>query len=360
MRRSLAHGATATLVVAMLGACKPAEEQPAPPIRPVLYTIVKPTEAVPFGPFAGTVEPRYQSQLGFQIGGRVVARDVTVGDVVRKGQRLAALDPVVPRFALTRAEADVADARAQAENATATEARMRRLMEGNNVSQAQLDTSVANRDTAQARLAQATASLQKAQDQIRYTTLLADFDGVVTQRLAEVGQVLTAGQGVMTVARPEIREAVVDIPEDLVGAMPRDRVFTVSLQSAPEITARGRVREVAPFADRSTRTRRIRMTLEAPPPVFRLGTTITVSLEQRTERRFLLPATALLEADGRTSVWIVPAGKNTVERRDVVLAERKPGRVAIREGLSEGDRVVVAGAHSLQDGQAVRVADGRI
>ncbi|MFD0935582.1 biotin/lipoyl-binding protein, partial [Methylobacterium trifolii] len=100
-------------MVLALSACKPAEEAKAPPIRPVLYTVAKPVDTVRFGPFAGTVEPRYQSQLGFQIGGRVVARDVTVGDIVKKGQRLAALDPVVPRFALTRAEADVADARAQ-------------------------------------------------------------------------------------------------------------------------------------------------------------------------------------------------------------------------------------------------------
>ncbi|MDR7037140.1 RND family efflux transporter MFP subunit [Methylobacterium sp. BE186] len=342
----------------LLAACQPGQEKAeAPPVRPVLYTLAKPVDRVIFGPFAGTVEPRYQSQLGFQIGGRVVARDVTVGDIVTKGQRLAALDPVVPRFALVRAEADVADARAQAENAVATEARTRRLLEGANVTQAQLDAAVANRDTAQARLAQAQSSLQKAQDQIGYTELKADFDGVVTQRSAEVGQVLSAGQAVVTVARPEEREAVVDIPEDLAGAMPKDGRFAVSLQSAPEVTAAGRVREVSPFADQSTRTRRIRMTLEAPPSAFRLGATITVSLSRPVEPRFPLPATAILTENGRDSVWIVNAAGNAVARRDVALAERGPERVTVSGGLSPDERVVVAGVHSLQEGQTIRLSD---
>ncbi|MCP1538784.1 efflux RND transporter periplasmic adaptor subunit [Methylorubrum extorquens] len=372
---------------APLAACQPSQEAPTPPpVRPVLTTLAQPTDSVIFGPFAGTVEPRYQSQLGFQIGGRVVARDVTVGDVVKKGQRLAALDPIVSRFDLSRAEAELSDAKAQAENATATEARTRRLMEGGNVTQAQLDAAVARRDTAQARLAQAGASLQKARDQIGYTELRADFDGVVTQRLAEIGQVVSPGQGIVTLARPETREAVVDIPETPAGAMPKDGLFTVVLQSAPEITARGRVREVAPFAEAGTRTRRVRLTLEEPGPAFRLGATITVALERRIERRFVLPATALLDADGRRSVWIVPAadkrgdenagaqaavqeavqgdepGDRHVERRDVTLDGDGPdgnGRIAVRTGLKSGERVVVAGAHSLRDGQTVRLADDR-
>ena len=361
--RGTARFASLALLPLALAACQPSQEEPGPPpVRPVLTALAEPTESVLFGPFAGTVEPRYQSQLGFQIGGRVVARDVTVGDVVKKGQRLAALDPIVSRFDLTRAEAELADAQAQSENAAATEARTRRLTEGGNVTQAQLDAAVARRDTAQARLAQASASLQKARDQIGYTELHADFDGVVTQRLAEIGQVVSPGQGIVTLARPETREAVVDIPETLVGAMPQDGVFTVALQSAPEVTARGRVREIAPFADTGTRTRRIRMTLEHPGPAFRLGATITVSLIRPTARRFLLPATALLDADGRRSVWIVSeaaGGQRQVTRRDVTLAAEPDGgpRIAVGGGLQPGERIVVAGVRSLSDGQSVRLPD---
>lgn len=355
------HRACAGLALAsLLTACERREEAHAIiPVRPVLTQVAEPTDAVAFGPFAGTIEPRYQAQLGFQIPGRVVARDVTVGDVVRKGQRLAALDPAVTRFALTQAEASLTDARAQAENAEAAEARSRRLMTGNNVSQATLDQAVANRDTAQARVAQMQASLQKARDQIGYLELKAEFDGVVTQRLAEIGQVLSAGQGVFTVARPDVREAVVDIPEDLVGVMPADGMFSVTLQSAPELKARGRVRETAPLAEAGTRTRRIKITLDDPGPAFRLGTTIDVALTKSIARRFLLPVTAILEEGGRRSVWLVAADGKSVTRRDVTLASAlaDTSQVAVDDGLRPGERVVVAGVHSLREGQAVRLPD---
>lgn len=356
MRRRWIRPAGLFLAGLAVSGCKPTEAEK-PPVRPVLYTVAKPVRTVVFGPFAGFVEPRYQSEIGFQIPGRVIAREVTVGDVVKKGQLIAALDPVVTRFALSRAEAELADARAQAENASATEIRRRRLLSGGNVTQAQFDSAVAGRDTAQARLLQAEASLQKARDQMGYTELHADFDGVVTVRSAEIGQVLSAGQAVVTLARPEEREAVVDIPEDLVGAMPRDELFKVALQSAPEITATGRIREIAPFADQVTRTRRIRMRLIDPSEAFRLGTTITVALSRPTVPYVPLPATAVVEADGRASVWLVSGTGDSVARRAVTVGQRQGDRVTVTVGLAAGDRVVVAGAASLEEGQAVRISD---
>ena len=355
MSRALAPSLLCLALV--LGGCKPQEEAGPPPVRPVLYTLAKRVDAVMFGPFTGTVEPRYRSQHGFQIGGRIAARDVTIGDIVKSGQRLAAIDPTVTRFALVRAEADVADARAQAENAAAARERTRQLMKGNNVSQAQLDQSNATNDTASARLAQAQANLQKARDQMGYTELKSDFDGVVTERLAEVGQVVSAGQAIITVARPEVREAVVDIPEELVGTIPKDGRFTVKLQSVPNITSVGKVREIAPFAEQGTRTRRIRMTLENPPPAFRLGATITVALERPVEPRFVLPPTALVESDGKSRVWIVAEDGKTVAGRDVTVSARDSERVEIGGGLQPGERVVVAGVHSLKEGGAVRIEE---
>ncbi|MGH1589178.1 efflux RND transporter periplasmic adaptor subunit [Methylobacterium phyllosphaerae] len=336
----------------------------AAPVRPVLTQVVAPSDTITFGPFAGTIEPRYQAQLGFQIPGRMVARDVTVGDLVTRGQRLAALDTIVTRFDLTRAEADLTDAKAQAENAESAEARTRRLMSGNSVAQATMDQAVAKRETARARVDQAMASLQKARDQMGYTELKAEFDGVVTQRLAEVGQVLSAGQGVVTVARPDVREAVVDVPEAHVGALPPDGVFTVALQSAPNLTARGRIREIAPLAESGTRSKRIRITLDDPGPAFRLGATINVSLTRKVPPQVLLPASALLDEGGRRSVWVVSANGTSVTRRDVTVAtvrdNAEDGRVVVVDGLKTGDRVVVAGVHALKEGQAVRLADGAV
>ncbi|MFE1603106.1 efflux RND transporter periplasmic adaptor subunit [Methylobacterium sp. ID0610] len=349
--------ALAAAVLALAGCQQKAAEAP-PPVRPVLTVTTALHETETFGPFAGTVEPRYQTQMGFRIGGRIVARDVYVGDLVGKGTRLAALDPTVQQFALQRARADVADAQAQVTNATAAEARQRTLFEsGSAVTQAQLDAAVANRDTANARLAQARAALQKAEDELGYATLTADFDGVVTAWSAEVGQVVPAGQAVVTVARPDIREAVVDIPDALMGEVKRDAEFTVTLLAVPAITVRGRVREIGPLAESSTRTRRVRMTLIDPPDAFRLGTTVAVALERRIAPRIPLPATALLDEGGTQMVWIVTPDGRAVKRRAVTLVGRSEERVLVGDGLQAGERVVVAGVHSLSDGQAVRLPE---
>lgn len=340
-----------------LAGCQDKEEAP-PPVRPVLTVTAERHETETFGPFAGTVEPRYQTQMGFRIGGRIVARDVSVGDLVAKGRRLVALDPTVQQFALVRARADVADAQAQVKKATAAEARQRTLFETSSaVTQAQLDVAVANRDTANARLAQAKAALQKAEDELGYATLTADFDGVVTAWSAEVGQVVPAGQPVVSLARPDIREAVVDIPDALMGAVGRDAVFTVKLLAAPAITARGRVREIGPLAEAATRTRRVRLTLADPPAAFRLGATVAVALERKIAPRIPLPSTALVEADGRPAVWVVAPDGRSVSRREVSLSGHGESRVLVSDGLAAGEHVVVAGVHSLTDGQAVRMPE---
>lgn len=111
----------ALAILVLLAACQEKKAEAPPPVRPVLTTRVEVRTAETFGPFAGTVEPRYQTQAGFRVPGRMVARDVYVGDLVPRGARLAALDPTVLQFAVTRARADVTDAEAQLANANAVE-----------------------------------------------------------------------------------------------------------------------------------------------------------------------------------------------------------------------------------------------
>ncbi len=344
----------AALGLALLCAGCNEEAAPAPaPLRPVVVTVAKPVDVAAFGPFASTVEARYQTQLGFQLAGRMIARDVFVGDRVRQGQRLGALDATVTQFALTRAQADRADARAQLANAEGIEARQRQLAGGGNATQAALDNAVASRDTAKARLDQAEAALRIVQEQIGYTELHANFDGVVTAWTAEVGQYVTNGQAVVTVARPDVREAVVDIPDELIGKVSPAMVFLVHLLSAPEITANAVVREIGPLADAATRSRRVRLTLQTPSDAFRIGSTITVGVETPVASHVVLPAEAVLGDGAERSVWVLAADGRSVARRAVSIDGGEGDRLFVVRGLQAGDKVVIVGTHSLKDGQAV-------
>ncbi len=339
-----------------LAACRDDAAEAPPPVRPVLSVVAVVRTTDTLGPFAGTIEPRYKADLGFRIFGRMVARFVDVGSIVQKGQELAALDPAVQALAVRSAEATVANAEAQFVNAEAEEARQRDLALRNITPQAQFELMQRNRETTEANLTRARASLRKAQDLLSFTRLAADFDGIVTARYAEPGQVVNAGQKVVTLARPEVREAVIAVPDDLADALthPNDFTMTVDLDHIVLMKAAA-VRGVDPTADPTTRTRTVFLTLDDPPAAFRLGITIAVTLTQPVSPRIDLPATALLDKDGKSFVWVVDPAKSTVALREVTVAARSEDTVTITAGLSAGERIVVAGVHSLAAGQVVKV-----
>ena len=106
------------------------------------------------------------------------------------------------------------------------------------------------------------------------------------------------------------------------------------------------MRELAPEADQATRNRRVKFSLDAAPEAFRLGSTVTASLTKPVSSSVILPASALIEKDGKTGVWVIDPDKQTVERA-VTVSERGSGTVTIGAGLAKGERVVTAGVHSL-------------
>ena len=224
---------------------------------------------------------------------------------------------------------------------------------GGNATQATLDNAVAGLATAKARLEQMQAALHVAEDQIGYTELRATFDGVVTEWSVEVGQYITTGQAAVTIARPDVREAVVDIPDDLIGRVAPDMEFLVRVQAAPAFTTKARVREIGPLADAMTRTHRVRMTLEDPPRAFRIGTMVTASVTRDIAPKIMVPPWAVLEEGGKHSVWVLAKDGASVSRRDVTIAGREDDKLVVASGLTGGERIVTVGVNSLRDGQAV-------
>jgi len=353
-----APAAAAVLLALMaLAACSGEEEPPQEIVRPVLSTVIEPKTRQVQG-FAGTIEPQVSAQLSFRILGRIVSRPVQVGDTVEKNQTLASLDPVSLELSVQGARADLASAQAQMANAAAAEERQRTLLASGNTPQATYDSARQARDSAAANLERAEASLAKAEEELGYARLFSDFDGIVTATGAEVGQTVSPGQMVVTVARADIREAWFDAPEDVAGELEIGTPFEVVLQSQPSIRAQGKVREIAPQADPTTRTRRVKLTLADPPSAFRMGATMTARRVTDVPASIVLPLTALLEQDGKTQVWVVDPANSTVSPREVKVGSRSAGSFVVASGLDAGARVVTAGVHSLAEGQKVAVPQG--
>jgi RND family efflux transporter MFP subunit len=337
-----------------LAACHRSVEPPAT-VRPVLSILVA-SQATGGAAFAGTVEARYESTQGFRVLGRMIARDVNVGDTVKQGQRLAALDPTPFQLALLNAEAELAKAEAHRRDADATAARQRKLFQGGATAQADYETAQHEWESAEAVAKAARANVSVARERLGYTELRAEFDGVITATRAEVGQVVQPGQAVVSVVRPELREAVVDVPDHLAAKFHPGTSFLVTAEADPSVRVKGLAREIAPQADPATRTRRVRITLIDPPLSFRLGTVVKAA-ETEFGAEIELPASALLERDGRTFVWVVDAATSRVSTREVKVAARDEDSFRVAEGLAPGACVVTAGVHSLLPNQLVKLTD---
>jgi RND family efflux transporter MFP subunit len=352
MRRQVFILAGVFVAPLVLAACKPEAKAPEP-IRPVLSAVLQPaasgsTVAV------GTVQPRYETNLGFRVLGRLIARPVNVGDLVAEGQTIAEIDPTALELAVRSAKADLSRGEALLENAIGTEERKRILIRTDATTRQTLDDAEQVRAGAQASTARARANLRKAIEQFSYAQVKVDFAGIVTAVSAEVGQVVSPGQSVVTVARPDVREAVVDIGADFPVPLTVGLPFIVGLQLLPAIQAQGQIREIAPQADQVTRMRRISIALNDPPESFRLGSTITARLSDDHSSVLRVPASAVLKDGGEAFVWVIDAPNSTVSLHKVGLSEDEGG-IRITGGLTVGERIVTAGIHSLKQGQQIRI-----
>ncbi|MER9657767.1 efflux RND transporter periplasmic adaptor subunit [Mesorhizobium sp. M0152] len=353
----LRHVLLGLFALGTLAACSKSDEKPPEIIRPVLSVMIEPRTTQTFG-FAGSVEPQFSADLAFRLLGRVVSRDVKVGDIVSKGTTIATLDPTALELAVQAAKAELSNAEAQFANAAASEERQRQLLAAANTSQAVFDAAQQARKAAEANVERAKASLAKSQEQLGYARLFSDFDGVVTAVGAEVGQTVSPGQTVVTVARSDLREAVVDIPDQLTGDLTAGTPFQVILQSLPTIQTEAKLREIAPQAEGSTRTRRVRLALTDPPQAFRLGSTVTATRMTKVAPTIELPLSALLQKNGSDRVWIVDPRTSSVSTREIKIASKSGGIFTVTEGLEAGMRVVTAGVHSLTEGQKVKLPAG--
>lgn len=339
----------------LLAACQDEPVAVAEP-RPVLSVVAR-FETGARLTLPGTVEARVETEFGFRILGRIVARPAETGDLVRKGDVLAAIDPLALELAVKAAQSDLVNSQAQLANALASEDRQKTLFERQSGAKAAFETAELERRTAQAAVAKAVANLDKATEQLGYSRLLAEFDGVVTSTAAEVGQVVAAGQAVATVARPEERDAVIDVPEAVGARLAPGATFDVSLQLDPTVHAKAVVREIAPEADAATRTRRTKLTLIDPPVALRLGSVITATAIVEETPAIRLPASAIRTDGAGRFVWVVDEAARTVASRPVTLAGDPVAgaSVTVTEGVRPGERIVVAGVNKLEEGQAVRL-----
>lgn len=348
-------GSIVTLVVTLaLAACG----APAPPpdvVRPVQLTQVSAGSLADTAVFAGEVRPRHEADIGFRIGGKIVARNVDNGARVKKGQTLARLDPVDVGLQAEAAKAQVAAAETEFRFAEAEHARYENLMREKFISASALDSKRNLLDASRARHEQAKANLAVAQNQAAYATLVAPDDGVVTAVTAEPGQVVSAGQPVLRIAREAEREVLISVPENRLDEIKDARALVATLWANPGKMYTAKVREIAPAVDAATRTFAVRVTLEGADPSVQWGMTANVGVVGATDAASaLLPLTSIYHRDGNPAVWRYDPATNKVDLASVVVDQYREDGVIVTDGVRKGDWIVAAGVHKLVPGQVVR------
>ncbi|HUC65394.1 MAG TPA: efflux RND transporter periplasmic adaptor subunit [Stellaceae bacterium] len=338
-----------------LASCKPDVKSDAPEVRPVRTVTAVRGEAGETVVLTGHIQADDEASLAFRIGGRMIRRPVTIGDRVEAGQVLGELDPENEVNALRSAESALTAARAQLAYARDTFERQRRLLAQDATPRARFDQAQRDLQNAESQVDDAEAQVKTATDRVSYTVLKADAPGTVTARGAEPGEVVQAGQMIVQLARQGGRDAVFEVPGQLLREAPSDPEITVTLTDDPAVKATGRVRTVAPQADPVTRTFEVKVGLTDPPAAMRLGSTVIGSVKLDSEPVIAIPASALTEFNRQPAVWIVDPKQSTVSLRNVELLRHDPGTVVIAEGLDAGDIVVTAGVQALHPGQKVRL-----
>lgn len=306
--------------------------------------------------YTGVVAARVQSDLGFRVSGKVLERLVDVGQTVKRGQPLMRIDAADLKLAAHAQQEAVTAARARARQASDDEARYRDLRPSGAVSASAYDQAKAAADAARAQLSAAEAQANVALNASRYTELVADGDGVVTETLAEPGQVVNAGQVVVRLAHAGRREAVIQLPETVRPAVGSTAQATLFGKEGVRVPAK--LRQLSDAADRLTRTFEARYVLEGELANAPLGSTVTIQVadgQPSAQGGLQVPIGALFDGGKGPGVWVINGNPAKVSWRPVTVQRIDDDQANVAGQVRQGDRIVALGAHLLREGASVRV-----
>ncbi|WP_025326917.1 efflux RND transporter periplasmic adaptor subunit [Aeromonas rivipollensis] len=354
MKRFVTAASAATLTALLCACSEPPPSTSA--LRPVNTLALHYDSLRNSHRYFASVASRYEVEQAFRIGGKVLDRKVDVGQVVNEGDVLAVLDDADYLLAEEAARQRLDAANAAAWQAEADWLRLKALKKNGSVSASHEEQAHSTLRTARAAAQAEARQFELARNQVNYTQLRAPISGVVTALHMEKGQVVAAGQPVITLASEGKPEVVADIPENRLAEFKAAR-YKASLATAPERYFAVELRELSAQASTQTRTYRARLK-PVEPRQLPLGATATLIAEHTDgdTRVATLPATALTQEQGAPAVWTVQQeGKGntgTVKLVKVTIQGYRSDEVLV-SGPAEGALVVTAGVQKMAPGLKV-------
>ena len=334
--------------LAALTGCGTDAAKEAPP--PLVRTMTVGDAAASEGGYTGTVRGRYETRLAFQVGGQILSRNVNVGAHVRAGDVLMVIDARDVQQQANATSAAAQAARSRYELARTERARYEQLYAAQAISEAMLDQYRTNERAAEAAYRQAVAQDTASHNALGYTNLVAGADGVISNITAEEGQIIAAGQTVMTLTQEGEREIEIAVPESHLAEVSVGMPAAVALW-ANSAAYTGTLRELSPVPDAATRTYTVRIALTDAPADLPLGMTARVRLGASVQDGAAIPLSALYQTGDTAQVYVVE--DDAVHLVPVTVTAFRTND-ALVTGLPQGARIVTAGVHQLHEGEKVR------
>ena len=324
--------------------------QNAPPVVKTLKVEISQTDQENI--FSGVVCSRYETNLAFQVSGRILSRSVQVGSSVHSGDILMTIDNRDVLQHSNQGEAQVAAAKAQLDLSKSNLSRYTQLYKDDAIPASMLEQYQTEYNSAQANYDNAVAQAKQLENELAYTNLTANADGVISAVNAEEGQVVSAGQTVMTLSQTDELEIAIDIPESKISEIELRQPVEVKFWAIDD-TTEGFVREIAPIANASSRTFAVKISVPNPPEKMKLGMTASVNAlsGEHVANKITIPLSAVYQVGDKNQVWVIDEGK--AKLRNIEIKDFDGNDIWV-SGLKNGDIIITAGIHKLTEGQIVR------
>jgi RND family efflux transporter MFP subunit len=349
-------------IAAALTACKEKTEI-IEVVRPIKTITVSEKAAEQIRKFSGQVAAVDSSDLSFQVGGQVQSVEVDIGDHVKKGQMLAALDPEPYQLDVDATEAELVRARDNVTQTNSEYERQKRIFEQGAGAERYVEVAEYQYKAAKSAVDYQIAKLDLARRNLRKTKLPSPYDGVIAWRSVQPNEEVKAGQKIFEINAKGEMEVQLAVPETTVDRIHIDDPATVTFPSLPGESANGRISYIGGAAVKANAFP-VKVALINPNKQVKPGITAEASLIIKDENRqagYLVPLQALLPSPepNRGYAFVYDPQTSMVKKTPVHSRGMADKQVIIDEGLKAGDIIAVAGVSFLADGMEVKLLEGK-
>ena len=354
------------LSIAVLTACTEQEQDTTPVIRPIAWTKVELSEFDQVRTLSGIVASVEATTLSFEVTGKTESVTVNLGNKVKKDQPLAKLNQLTFQLSVQSADAELKKAQASHIEANNEYQRYTKLSAQGLVSQSGYDNSKAAFESTKSAVDVARAQLNIANKNLKDSTLLAPYDGIITKRSIEPSQQINAGTSVFEIEGLHGLEIQAMVPETIIRNLEQDMLLNISFPVLPSLTMKGHITEIGTRAE-SANAFPVTVILDNDSDLLRAGMTAEVEISFLGEGRsgyqgpaIRVPVTALgADIEQKSYVFVYLPESQQLEKRYVQTENIINNQVLLSQGLNQGEVIATAGVAFLREGQDVRLLDNK-